>query len=76
MVVQSPYYMYRLTHGSFGVTRYTRGGQLYNTRGPKALGCYKLTTEGIPVMPGKYMYCPGYPGKYEYYPGCLEWYRK
>ena len=34
---------YRLTHGSWGVTGYTRGGQLYNTRWPKAQGCYKLT---------------------------------
>ena len=43
--------MYKLTHGSWGVTGYTRGGQAYNTWGPLALRCYKLTTEGIPVTP-------------------------
>ena len=43
--------MYRLTHGSWGITGYTRGGQLYNTRGLKAQEWYTLTTEGIPVMP-------------------------
>ena len=38
----------RLTHGSWGVTGYTQGGQLYNSWEAKAQGCYKLTTEGIP----------------------------
>ena len=27
--------MYRLTHGSWGITGYTGGGQLYTTPGPK-----------------------------------------
>ena len=43
--------MYRLTHGFWGITGYIRGGQLYNTLGPLALGCYKLTIAGIPIMP-------------------------
>ena len=45
------WYVYRLTHGSWGVTGYTRSGQLYNTQGSKVRGCYKLTTEGMPVTP-------------------------
>ena len=38
---------YRLTYCSWAVTGYNQGGQLYNTWGMKAWGCYKLTTKVI-----------------------------